>query len=438
MRTRLGSLLSSGRDPVILGSLSAATSLLGFVFQWFMITALGSGRQTDALFAGMVVPQLLLTISSGSLIYVLVPMFSVERNESFYDTFWALIYTVGILFAVLAIVLMFTANWWIPVIVPGFIVEQKHLAVKLVRIQALGIPFIALTSILWSASYAKQRYIRAETAPVISALAGLLMLIWGIPRYGITAAAWAMTVRGVTNCVLLFPNIDCFKKPTIQKDIIIGVWRKLYPLIAGSIYYKTDSLVERYLASSTPPGQLSILALARQFYDTGANVLNRALVSLAIPKMSAMASNKNWSAFELFIRKRRAVIMGVVGFSVLAVIIAGKSLISLVFLHRRFESSSAALLWQIMFIMAFMFAFGVINDFLASTFYSFGDTVTPTKWIAAVYTLSIILRFAMFFKFRIYGLAAASSIHAMILSIALFFKLRNAINLRKVDACVSA
>ena len=57
-----------------LGWLAATNLLLGLLIQWYVVTRLGVGMATDALYAGMAVPQLVLAVVGGSLGHVLVPL----------------------------------------------------------------------------------------------------------------------------------------------------------------------------------------------------------------------------------------------------------------------------------------------------------------------------------------------------------------------------
>ena len=54
--------------------LAGANILLTLLFQWYVITQLGVGIETDALFAGMALPTLILSVVSTSLTHVLVPL----------------------------------------------------------------------------------------------------------------------------------------------------------------------------------------------------------------------------------------------------------------------------------------------------------------------------------------------------------------------------
>jgi len=76
------------KKAVQLGAISAGNIGIVFVIQWYVLIQLGPGIETDALFAGMTIPQLALTIISGSLMHVLVPLLSGEDEKKLKHDAW--------------------------------------------------------------------------------------------------------------------------------------------------------------------------------------------------------------------------------------------------------------------------------------------------------------------------------------------------------------
>src|SRR5258705_12579764 len=108
------------KQTVTLALLAGANILVTLAFQWFVITQLGVGIQTDALFAGMAVPQLILLVVSGSLTHVLVPLLATEESEMFRQNAWGFFLGISGLYTLLAFLLYVTAAYWVPWLVPGF------------------------------------------------------------------------------------------------------------------------------------------------------------------------------------------------------------------------------------------------------------------------------------------------------------------------------
>src|SRR5680860_285104 len=130
-----------------LGTFSAANIGIACLCQWYVLTQLGPGMETDALFAGMTLPQLVLVVISGSLMHVLVPLLAGEKEDRLRHDAWGFLALVGSVFGLLAVVLYATAPWWIPLTVPGFSDAGQDLTVDLTRIQLIGMVFAAINGV---------------------------------------------------------------------------------------------------------------------------------------------------------------------------------------------------------------------------------------------------------------------------------------------------
>ena len=76
------------RQTLNLGMLAVVNLGITFIFQWYIITELGAGVESDAFFAGMTIPQLMLAVISGSLMHVLVPLLAGENKEQARRDVW--------------------------------------------------------------------------------------------------------------------------------------------------------------------------------------------------------------------------------------------------------------------------------------------------------------------------------------------------------------
>src|SRR6266480_5572658 len=108
------------KQTATLALLAGTNILVTLLFQWYVITRLGVGVQTDALFAGLAVPQLILLVVSSSLTHVLVPLLATEDASTFRQNAWGFFLGISGLFTMLALAFCFTAAYWVPWLVPGF------------------------------------------------------------------------------------------------------------------------------------------------------------------------------------------------------------------------------------------------------------------------------------------------------------------------------
>lgn len=392
-----------------LGLLSATNIGLSFLFQWYLITQLGPGMETDALFAGMTIPQLVLVVISGSLMHVLVPLLAGESQEQLRHDAWGFVVFVGGSIGCLAIILYLTAPWWIPLAVPGFSPVGQDLTVELTRIQLVGMVLSGINGVQWAAYHARQQFIWAEFTPIVSSLIGLLLLIWLLPVYGVTAAAWISTLRMGLQTILLTPSMGKPLWPDLKSPAIQSAWQRIKPLLLGTAYYKTDPLVDRVLLSTATSGSLSLYYLAQQIYGAATQVANRAITAPLVPLLSRLHKASNKTEFQLVYR-RKLLQLGIIGLAGLWVLgIFGEDILGLLVGHGNISAANVNELWWIMIWLGGMFIGSLLGQISSSSFYALGDTVTPTRIGMYSYTFYVPAKIALFYFFGVMGLALATS-----------------------------
>jgi len=413
------------RLAILLGSLAGGNILVGFIYQWYTVTTVGPGAQTDALYAGMVVPQLVLSVVTGSLTNVLVPLLSNQTEDQFYHNAWSFFQGVGLLFGVIACVLFVAADIWVPWTVPGFDDNTTSLTLCLVRIQLVGMVFNALIMVQWSVNYARQRFIWVELSSIIANAIGFGFLIWGLARFGIVAAAWVMILRSFVQVLFLIRSLGPYKKPDWRSNIFKEAWRRLKPLLLGTTYFRTDQLVDRFLASMAPAGGLTLLHMAQQLYGSGNAILNKSIVTPMVPTLSNKAHTGDWQNFRHIYLKRLFAMAVATGLGFLIILIFGQSLLTLLFGHKRFDTQNVATLWWLLIALGGLWVGGGMGTITSSTFYAKGDTRTPTRLGIWTYTIYLPLKVASFILFKLTGLAISTSLFYMVNFILQLYFLRN-------------
>lgn len=390
---------------------SSANIGITFLFQLYILAQLGPGVETDALFAGMTIPQLVLAVISGSLMHVLVPLLSGERDDSLRRDAWGFLVLIGGLFGILAALLYITAARWVPLTVPGFDKAGQVLTVELTRIQLIGMVFSAITAVQWATYHARQHFLWAEFAPVLASAFAFLLLILTLPHFGVIAAAWIGTFRIVMQTLLLTPGMGRPVRPNFSSTAIRAGWQRVKPLLMGTAYYKTDPLVDRFLLSTAGSGSLSLYYLAQQIYGAGLQVLNKSLAAPLVPVLSKLSKVGDREGFKFVYHKKLQQVgaISLIGFLVL--ILFGQSMLDLLVGHGNIDSGNVRELWWIMVWLGGVFIGGAVGQVCASSFYSCGDTVTPTRMSVLTYTVYIPSKVVAFYFCGVVGLAIATSVY---------------------------
>jgi Uncharacterized membrane protein, putative virulence factor len=407
-----------------LGAIAGINILITFGYQWYVLTTVGPGPSTDALFAGMMVPQLVLVIVSGSLNYVLVPLLAVEEGEARERLAWTYAQGIGAGCLVLVFVLMLGAPVWVPLTVPGFSPAAAHLAVRLTRVQLFGVAFTAVTGVEWALHHARQEFVRAEGSGVVASLAGLAFIVYALPRMGITAAAWGTLVRSGLQMLILLPGMGRYRTPQWNHPGLRVGLRRTAPLTGGQVYYKSDGLLDRFFASLAPAGILSLYHVSQQLYASASMVLNRAIVAPVVPRLSRLASLNEWPAFVAVVRRRLLVMLGVTLAGSVGLALVGRPILGLIFHHGEFTPDRIDHLWSLLLLLSGVWLGGTAGQILSTSFYAQGDTRTPTQVGIIGFTLAIGLKLFAFRHYGIEGLALAASAYYLLNAAVLLACLR--------------
>ena len=406
-----------------LGAIAGIGILVNFAYQWYVLTTLGPGLATDALFAGTIVPQLVLIIASGSISYVLIPLLAIKETEGRARLAWTYFQVIGLTCLGLVAVLMLTAEFWVPLTVPGFPPANAELAVRLTRIQLLATAFTAVTGVELALHHAKNHFLRAESAGVVASVAGLGFIVWGLPRMGIEAAAWGIVIRAILQMLLLTPGMGAYRAPAwSDPGLALGV-RRSAPLIGGQLYFKSDAMFDRFLASLAPPGALSLYHVSQQLYASAAMVMNRAVVAPVVPRLSRLAS-----ATTGRIHRPDQPATGRDGGRTVAISVGlallGRPVLGLIFGRGEFSADRVAHLWWLLLLLSGVWVGGPLGQILSTSFYVQGDTRTPTRVGIVGFTLAIGLKLFAFRRYGIEGLALAASAYYVLNATALLILLR--------------
>lgn len=387
--------------------MSAANIASNLLFQWLVLTMLGPGMLTDALFAGMTLPQLFTAIVSSSLTHVLVPILAGELHEDQRRDAWTLFVYSAAIFAAVAIALIATAGWWVPLIVPGFTAQAKQITVELARISLLGMVFTGMSAVQAAIGFARHKYLWADAAPMLANLMAVLLLVWLLPRYGIWAAAWVSVLRLLLQTLLLQPLMGKPTTPDRNRPTIQIAWHRLKPILLGASYYKMDPLVDRFLLSAAATGSLSLLYLGQQLHSAASQVVSKAFAVPAITQLAAAHKQRDQARFAARLTRTLWVMLGVCSAGVVAFWLVGQPLLVWGMVHGKFTATNASELWVLLLLSSGMLVAGAMGTLTAGAFYAQGDTRTPTWLGSLAFTVGIALKAAMFNYFGVWGLAVA-------------------------------
>ena len=415
------------KQPIQLGFLSVVNIGLVFTFQLYIFTQLGMVAETDALFAGMTLPQVFLAVVSSSLMHVLVPVLTGKSIATLRRETWDFIFLIAGFFSFIAMLLYSTAFLWVPFIVPGFNETTKNLTIELTQIQLIGLVFTGINGVQWAAYHANQKFIWVELTSIIANFIALMALIIVLPYFGIISAAWIMVLRVLLQTILLAPYIGLPSKPSLKSPTIKKAWRRIKPLLIGTLYYKTDPLIDRFLLSFATAGNLSLYYLSQQVYAAINQVINKAIVAPLVPVLSKLHQALNMKGFReiYYLKILQVSILSIV--CLLIIYLFGQALLKVLIGYGSFEYANIVELWWIMIWLGGVLIGGALGQICASAFYSIGDTKTPTIISIITYTIYVPSKVGSFYFYGVKGLAIATTIYYICNFLVQFFTLKQTV-----------
>ena len=396
----------------------------GFLMHGYVLARLGAGVETDALFAGMALPQVMLAIIASSFMHVVVPLLAGSGDHEFRRDAWGFAATTLAVFAPIAIVLAVLAPLWTPLVAPGLPAPGRPLLIEIARIQLIGMVCTALVGVLWAVHRAKHHFIWAESAPVVSTILAWAFLLVMLPRWGVHAAAWAQVLRIGVNVALLAPGLGRFPGFAGGLATATLAWRRLRPLMLGTAYGRVEPIVDRALSSLAAAGDLSLYYLCQQVGAAALQVTHNALIAPIVPVLAAEAKDARWTAFRATLRHRARIIVAATATGFALLVLGG-----LAFGATAWGSASAILprAWWLIVGLGGVLVATPLAESCRAAFYAMGQTARPVRIDAAVFTLGLALKVAGFLAFGVWGMALAASMHAIVSVLALRGGLRHAI-----------
>lgn len=418
--------MKSAKNFIGLGVLVTVNLALQFAFQWVIVLTFGAGTKTDAFLGAMALPQFILTVLSGSLTMVLMPLMAGKPDAEFRKESWSYFQAIGLLFTVVSAVLLISSSLWTPLLLPGFKGDDAAMVLNLTRIQLVGMVLSAILSVVWAVNSARNNFFFIETTSIIANVAGLLLLYVSVKLFDISiySIAWISIIRVLLQVIFLMRVMGSYQKPDFHAASFKETWKKLKPLMAGNIYYKTDTVVDRNLTSNGSSGELTILNLAQQVYGVGNSIFTKVFVNTMIPGLAKAHTEGNTKAFNAIFKKRLLISITVAAAVFLVLFVAGKWIANLGFSFKNFKEADINRLWWIMVLLGGYWAGAILGSVVATVFYAKGDTVTPTRISIINFTLYLPIKVFCYYKFGIAGLALSVTTYYMLNFLTQLFFLR--------------
>lgn len=291
------------RNTVIVTLFTLGAQVLALVSQFVFAALFGATVETDAFFAALVLPLYVYAVVMSSVGVMFVPTFVQFRTVDAggaRDVASGAINLSLLALGSSALLGILFADPLLAWSAPGLSAEAHVLARDLSVIlwpSVIGLGLLALLTELWQV---ESRFAWSAAVPLVGAAVNLGLIVLLGAGIGMVGVAIAWTASVTLQAVLLLPVAFPLWKPSLSlghpgiRTLLVAI----VPLLAANLFIRAVTVVERYLGSLLPEGELSHVAYASRIVTTLGVFLSGGLAAVIFPRMAEEVASGDIAALR--------------------------------------------------------------------------------------------------------------------------------------------
>ena len=406
-------------------------TLINAFINYLTITVLayffGAGLEIDAFFAAMTIPQVLLAILQVIVPASFLPWFIKRRAEDEANSWKLASIAANIICVILAaMALLGTAfsRTIIHLINPGFSVSTAALAATLFSYFILSSVLTGLSVLLSSIYYAQKRFIRPLVAQTVCSTI-ILSFVWLLHgRLGLASIAIGTLAGAIIQLLLLRSVLFCRGRYALSFDFrrkeIVTLLMLMLPLLLGSLFYKMNIVVERFISSQLPPGSVSYLGYAGKINTALLIFLTQGVSVPLFQRMSEHSAVMDLQGLQDSLSRGLRAMILLAAPVVMLIVFSGAGLVRLAFQRGSFTPQATQAVAMILLAYLGYLIVSTVGLPVLNTLYSLQLTTIVSMVGVGGFMLYILLAMVLSRPLGCNGIALAASLQSLI-SIACFF-----------------
>ncbi|MFA5985880.1 MAG: murein biosynthesis integral membrane protein MurJ [Parcubacteria group bacterium] len=439
-------IIKSSRESIaaaaaIVAFFGILSRLLGVVRDRVLAGQFGAGDTLDAYYAAFRLPDLtfeLLVV--GALAAAFIPIFSkLIAKEDGHDD--ACIYASGVLtvivfsVAVLAVVGMVFAPFFIHIMAPGFPADKMADTVRLSRIMFISPIFLSASAVLGGVLVSFRRFLIYSMAPIFYNIGIIIGAVFFTKYIGLIGLAWGVIFGAILHFVIhivavrsvhfrfLFFREMPYRNSDVRKTIAL-----MLPRMFSSASNQLSLLLVTFFASTLASGSVTIFTFANNVQSVVLGLIGVPFALAAFPVLSNKFAIGDTEAFTgVLSQTLRRILYYSVPLSMIFFVLR-EQIVRIVFGTGQFNLENTIFTYQVLGILCISLFAQSVTPLLARGFYAMQDTKTPFYIALASQILNACMIVVLIRDMKIYAIAIAFSITAVINAGLLFAYLHRSIN----------
>ena len=424
--------ISYKKATIIVMIVSFLSKITGFFREVLLGSRYGATYVTDAYLVSLTIPQTLFASIAAAIATTYIPLYSdfminkgAEESVRFTNRILNAVLAVS---TFLAIIGMIFTKPIVSLIAIGFKGEALDIAIKFTRVTFPMIIFIGIRGILTG-------FLRANDEFTLPALIGIpynviiifiLLLSSVVGPYGLVVGS---VIGVILEVAILLPVV--FKKGyrysrafSFNDPYVIKVVALALPVMLGSAVQQLNVLIDRMLASGLSEGSISALNFANRLNGFVYGLFSLSISVVIYPLLSRLSAEKDMEGFKDKLTRALNVITLIILPITIGAMVLRQPIVSILFERGQFDSRATFMTASALLFYSIGMVFYGYRDILNRSFYAMQDTKTPMLNGLITVGLNIILNIILVKFMKHNGLALATSLSAIIMTILLFMNLR--------------
>ncbi|MEI6666321.1 MAG: murein biosynthesis integral membrane protein MurJ [Chloroflexota bacterium] len=407
-----------------------ASRLLGLLRSVAIAHAFGTDPQLSAYWVAFRLPDLVFQVLAGAtLSAAFIPTFSRVRMRNGEQAAWRLASDVLNLVSIATTVMAVIAFVLAPVIVPwlapglgnstGRALELRQLAVNLTRLMLLSPIMFGVSGMVTGILNARQHFFAPALAPLIynlSIIAGALLLA---RPFGVRGLAAGVVIGSVGHLLVQLPalrTVGMRWAPSIDLNSpgVREVARLMGPRVIGLAAAQLNFIIVVFFASFVSDEAISALTYAFLIAMLPVGIIGMAISTAVFPTLAQQVAAQQMETMRDSLSRSLRLILFLsipasVGLMLLAWPVVRITLQRGAFDGHSTDLVAAAVIWYAIAVFAHS---GI--EILSRGFYAVADTRTPVALAVLAVIVNAALSAALVSPFGVRGLAAATSVAAIV------------------------
>lgn len=388
--------------------------LLGLLRNGLLASKFGASRILDIYWASFRIPDLLYTIFiAGALSAGFIPFFSQKLKQS-KEEGWKLanniLSTLTLLLAIVAFIMIIFAPFIVPLLVPGFNLEDQKEVVIFLRIMMIQPIFLGLSSILSGVLQTFRRFLATSLSPMFYNLGIIIGIVFFTNFFGPIGLAYGVVLGAILHLSILLPTLKeigfHFKfLPNFKSENLKNLFNIAGPRTLSLISTQINFFVITIIASHLEKGSLAIFNFANDLQFLPQNIFAVSFAMSVFPILSFLFDNKKEFNKNL-IETIKNILFFLIPISIFYFIFSD-SLVSLTLNYGNFDLTAKNAVSGILKIFSLGMAASSLLPLLIRAFFAQGDAYRPFFAGFGANIFNIILSLILAPHLKVSGLTTA-------------------------------